>query len=137
MHGKCLLLLAVHQLRSLSPFSPQARMLYLHAKAGPALDQLTFDAACWESQTTGGDLIMLPLSVDCRELESAVSCSLPGGWTTHLILCSFLFVWFLVFGVGEPQQPPTNNLTGCPACKACTVQHSLHTLMRAECDSQC
>lgn len=25
---------------------------------------------------------------------------LPGGWTTQLCLCAFLFVWFLVFGVG-------------------------------------
>ena len=27
-------------------------------------------------------------------------CSLPGGWTTHMCLCCFLFVWFFVFGVG-------------------------------------
>lgn len=25
---------------------------------------------------------------------------LPGGWTTQMCLCSFLFVWFAVFGVG-------------------------------------
>ena len=27
-------------------------------------------------------------------------CSLPGGWTTQMCLCAFLFVWFFMFGVG-------------------------------------
>jgi len=26
--------------------------------------------------------------------------SLPGGWTTQMCLCCFLFVWFAIFGVG-------------------------------------
>ncbi len=26
--------------------------------------------------------------------------SLPGGWTTQMCLCGFLFVWFAIFGVG-------------------------------------
>jgi len=43
------------------------------------------------------------------KLEQCV-CSLPGGWTTHMCLCSFLFVWFAVFGVGFGMWASITNL---------------------------
>ena len=32
--------------------------------------------------------------------QACFTCRLPGGWVTQLTLCVFLFIWFLVFGVG-------------------------------------